>query len=203
VRTEPATIEQQVRPEDEVPELRADAAPTLTVTLSRSALHEICDELNAIGRALLEDGLETGGSLIGRQVRRVLEVLDASGPASGPDDGSARRFIDGVRISSAPGYGIARDLARHFSDARIVPLGAWHSHPIRKPEPSGVDRRSALLALEQLERELGWRAPNVWIDLIVTPGLREGFRSPRVFGWATRRLPWSGAITEPVRVTEA
>jgi hypothetical protein len=186
-------------PQLEVPELDAGAKPRLTVKLTRTALDVFRAELAGLGPVLLERGYESGGNLIGRNSGGVREVVDASGPEDSPGDRSERRFRDAVRICAASGFEIAEELREHSGDRTIQYLGGWHLHGIPEPQPSTTDRVSALRSLELL-RELDWRAPEEWVELIVYPDPVEGFDRLCVAGWATRPLPWKGAVTEPVRI---
>jgi hypothetical protein len=146
--------------------------------------------------------IETGGNLYAGQTRLgVLELLDASGP--GEDDGKPRRLPGAVRISIRQGLEIGEELRRIWQDDNLGLVGGWHSHPRPVCEPSETDRSSALLSLEQVQVLRSWRAPSAWVDLILCPDARDGWEAPRVFGWATRRLEWSGAsVTEPVRLVD-
>jgi hypothetical protein len=185
----------------DVPELRADATPKLTVRLNEPALDEIRTELLRDGLAILST-VETGGNLIGRVRGDVVEVIDATGPEGAPEgDGEARRMRDAVRVSLRGGYGVAAELARAYDDRSIIFAGGWHSHPRPIPEPSPTDRVSAISSLEHLRGQLGYRAPEQWVDLILYPHDRDGMEAPRVAGWVTRYEDWSGrAVTEPCNV---
>jgi hypothetical protein len=191
----------QEAPKVEIPELRADATPQLTVEVCPGALRQIKAELGRASHTMLEC-IETGGVLFAGQTRLgVLSLIDASGP--GEFDGEARRLPDSVRISLRHGHEIAEELRRNWQDENLGVVGSWHTHPIRDARPSETDRRGALLALDDLQEHRGWRAPRQWIDVIVHPDVRDGWEAPRVVGWATRRLEWSGSgITEPVHLVE-
>jgi hypothetical protein len=137
---------------------------------------------------------ETGGNLFGRLKAGALEVIDGSGPGS---DGQPRRFESAVMVSLKEGHEIARELRRIWHDELIGLVGGWHVHPRVAREPSEADCENALLALDDLERRHGWRAPSAWVDVILYPN-GDGWDAA---GWATRRLRWSGqAITEPVTI---
>jgi hypothetical protein len=88
----------------EIPELRKDATPKVTVKLRPGALAGIIEELNETGDIPL-NCLETGGSCFGRLRDGALELLDASGPGS---DESPRRFENAVKISIAEAPPTAR-----------------------------------------------------------------------------------------------
>jgi hypothetical protein len=130
----------------------------------------------------------------------VVDVIDASGPEASRDDRSERRFIDAVKICASSGLEIAAELRDHSGDRTIQLRGGWHVHGIPEPQPSTTDRASALRSLEYLRPAYDWAAPEQWVDLILCPSLREGFDAPNIYGWATRFLPWRGAVTEPMRV---
>lgn len=183
--------------EDEIPELLSDAEPRLVVRLGHGALEAIHAELSR-SEGLL-DTVESGGNLIGEFRGGELHVLDATGPG---EDGKARRFPDAARISTQSGYGVAGDLQKIWDNGLITFIGGWHTHPRPVREPSEADRQSALAGLDELVRKYGWKAPNQWLDLILFADSREGWASPKVAGWATRRPDWGGAVTEPVRVEE-
>jgi hypothetical protein len=188
-------------PEDhhEVPELCVDATPTLTVKLGPGAKREIQTELDRASDVMLSC-METGGNLLAGQPRlRVLELVDASGP--GEDDGEARRLPFGCRISARHGRERAAELRRISQDENIGFVGSWHTHPWFDPMPSEQDRIGSLLLLDDSRERRGWRAPSVWIDLILYPDEHDGWERPRLAGWGTRRLDWNGEpVTEPVRI---
>jgi hypothetical protein len=174
----------------EVPKLRADVTPSLTVRIGAGALDGILAELER------SDGLlrtvETGGNVFGRQSGKTIELLYASGLGS---DGKARRFENSVMVSLAEGHQHAKELQRIYqSDIRFI--GGWHTHPIREPLPSATDRSEALVALDQLHA-LGYLGTTSWLDLILIPG-RERWD---IRGWATRRSD-RGSYTEPIRVVD-
>jgi hypothetical protein len=185
----------------DVPELRVDAEPKLTVQLRERALDEIRAELLRDGLAILST-VETGGNLVGRAACNAVDVIDATGPESAPEgDGEARRMVDAVKVSLRGGYGVAAELARQSDDHSIIYCGGWHTHPRAIPEPSPTDRVSAISSLEHLREQLGYRAPEQWVDLILYPHDRDGMEAPRVAGWVTRYEDWSGrAVTEPCNV---
>jgi hypothetical protein len=176
----------------ELPELRADAAPSATVKLFPGARREIDAELERSSGILGTH--ETGGNLFGRLKGGALEVIDGSGPGS---DGQARRFEGAVMVSMKEGHEIARELRRNWHDELINLCGGWHVHPRPVREPSEADRENALMALDDLVERHGWRAPPAWVDVILYP-VGDGWSAA---GWATRRLEWSGqAVTEPVTI---
>jgi len=178
----------------EIPELRRDATPRVTVKLRPGALAGITEELNATGDIPL-DCLETGGSCYGRLRDGALELLDASGPGS---DEKARRFENAVMVSIAEAKEIEAELQRRWDDRTITACVGWHTHPADDPLPSATDRENALVALDQL-RQRSWAAPSYWTDLIVRADSRDGWNNPRVVAWVTRRVG-DGAVTEPGRI---
>jgi integrative and conjugative element protein (TIGR02256 family) len=160
-----------------VPELRADATPTLTVRLGVGALNGISAELER------SDGLlhtvETGGNLFGRHRGKTIELVHASGPG---DDGEARRFENSVMVSLADGYRHAEELERIYQ-RDVSFLGGWHTHPIRQPLPSATDRSEGLAGLDQMHRLGTWAT--CWLDLILMPDVQRGWDAPSIRGWAT------------------
>jgi integrative and conjugative element protein (TIGR02256 family) len=177
-----------------VPELRAEATPSLTVRLGAGALDGISAELER-SHGLLHT-VETGGNVFGRHRGNTIELVYASGPGS---DGKARRFENSVMVSLADGYQHAKELKRIYQDDRVSFLGGWHTHPIREPLPSETDRSEGLAGLDQMHRLGTWAT--CWLDLILMPNAHRGWEAPSVRGWATRRTDW-GAVTEPVLVVE-
>jgi hypothetical protein len=194
--SEPSTGSQIARSREprakrEVPELRRDRTPTLTVRLEPSALRGIRTELGRSDGLL--DCVETGGNLFGRRREGVMEITDASGPGT---DGRARRFPDAVRVSTKEALEDEAALRRTWGTDDIFFLGGWHTHPIELREPSGPDRANALAALDN--RDIGGAN---WIELILTADAVRGWDSAHVSGWATRRVSAFGAVTEPIVVT--
>ena len=180
--------------EQEVPELRQDATPKVTIRLGRMALEAIRDELRADGR-LIERGsgrMETGGCLItefapgGRKVR----VIAATWP------GGAGRGFDQVRISRALG----EQVAARYGDSSIQMAGVWHTHPEHGAwgsQPSHADRANTLAFLDsaQLERFLPFS-----VDLILSPERSGEMWHPVITGWITRRSDAGSPYTEPAIV---
>jgi Prokaryotic homologs of the JAB domain len=187
----PRAQDQQRR---EIPELRSDATPRVTVRLRSGALAGIVEELNETGDIPL-DCLETGGSLYGRLRDGALELLDASGPGS---DEQPRRFENAVKISIAEAKEIEAELQRSWDDQTITACAGWHTHPADDPLPSATDRENALVAFDELQRR-SWAAPSHWVDLIVRADSVDGWHQPRVVAWVTRRRG-AGAVTEPGRI---
>jgi proteasome lid subunit RPN8/RPN11 len=174
-----------------VPELRADAPPSLTVRLRPGAVLGIEAELER-SRGILGSH-ETGGNVFGRTRGGVLELIEASGPG---EDGKARRFEDAVMISVSEGHAIAKELRRSYDDNLIGLVGGWHVHPRPVPEPSETDRENALVGLDDLVERDGWKAPQLWLDVILYPN-GDGWDAA---GWATRRLGEFGSVTEPAAI---
>jgi hypothetical protein len=176
---------------DEVPELRPNAKPTITISLTRLAREVIHDEL-AFSRRFMEEQLgETGGWLFGfREGRKWL--------VSATDLGPGERMRKSVLLSYAHArHEVYRStLGTQVSFSRKF-LGCHHVHPlVGYTEPSSQDRKNALLGLE-------WRELNpadFALDLIISPHADRGWNSPQFHAWATRRDRWAGAITEPVTI---
>jgi proteasome lid subunit RPN8/RPN11 len=189
-RTPPPAPPLSPLPSVEVPELRANAAPTVTVNLGTALLGGLCEELER-GEGLL-DTVETGGNLFGRRRVGVLDLYHASGPGA---DGRARRFVDSVRVSIAEADAEARELQRIWQDD-VSFVGGWHTHPRPHRTPSDTDRASALGALDDVS---ALRFAPYWVDLILTADSERGWESPHVHGWVTRRTAL-GAVTEPARI---
>jgi hypothetical protein len=177
---------------DEVPELRTDAKPTITVSLTILARETIHDEL-AFSRRFMEQELgETGGWLFGSREGRKWLV-------SATDLGPGKRLSKSVLLN----YGQARhevyratlNTGSEFSSRKF--LGCWHVHPlVNYTEPSSSDRRNALLGLEWNELH----PADFALDIIISPHTDRGWNSPQFTAWATRRDRWAGAITEPATI---
>jgi hypothetical protein len=181
----------QLHAEREVPELRPNAKPTVTVTLSTLARETIHDEL-AFSRRFIEQELgETGGWLFGTR----------EGPKwllSATNLGAGERRSKSVVISF--------EQARHETYRANLAgngiwrkcLGTWHVHPvIGYTEPSGEDRKNALRLLEE---DIELNRADFALDIIVSPHADRGWNSPQFHAWATRRDRWAGAITEPATI---
>jgi hypothetical protein len=175
---------------DEIPELRADAEPTITVSLSVLARQTIETELMDSLSVIKDRLAETGGWLFGswEQGKWLMS-------ATGLGDGEMR----------SKSVVLDYDLARHELyranlggyNPRHKFLGCWHVHPIAgSTSPSGTDRRNSLRALDFKEMN----PADFAVDLIVSPHERRGWISPQYHAWATRRDRWAGPVTEPVTI---
>jgi hypothetical protein len=165
--------------EDVVPELRADAAPTLTVRISSAVRQAISDEIQETGWRL-DAGIETGGWLFAwSRFGREIEAAWATRLAGGERRPDAVLLDDDV-----PEY-----LERRHSNATVI--GSWHVHSSRPdPLPSPADRRVALLRCDD-------RGRSRWLSLIVT--CPDGnWRRPKLNGWVTHRALGVVPVTEPV-----
>jgi hypothetical protein len=175
---------------DEIPELRSNAKPTLTVTLTRLARETIHGEL-AFSRRFMEDELgETGGWLLGERVpgKWLVSATDL-----GAGTRMSKRCVLDYEQARHEAYRAtlsSRSFSRKF-------LGVWHVHPVvGYTEPSSTDRKNALAYLEY--RELN--PAEFALDIIVSPHADRGWNSPQFTAWATRRDRWAGAITEPATI---
>jgi hypothetical protein len=175
---------------DGVPELRVDAKPTVTVSLSVFARRTIETELMDSLSVIRDHLAETGGWLFGgwEQGKWLMS-------ATGLGDGEMR----------SKSVVLDFDLARHEVyranlggyNPRHKFLGCWHVHPIAgSTSPSGTDRRNALRGLDFKELN----PADFAVDLIVSPHERRGWISPQYHAWATRRDRWAGPVTEPVTI---
>ena len=173
----------------EIPELRADATPKITVKLGGGARRAIKDELRRDGLIEVCPGLETGGCLIAQfRSRREVWVMDATWPGDG-----ARRGYEQVRISEALGDAVEAQIVRNYNEeARMV--GCWHSHPVRVTTPSGPDRANALAYFDRVRMD---RWLPFAIDMIVTPARGGDWWHPDVHAWVTRRSRAGTPYTEP------
>ena len=120
--------------EREIPELRHDATPKVTVTVGRIATEAIREELRRDDRLIEVGHLETGGCLVAdiKLGGRSARIVDATWP------GGPGRGYDQVRISEALGEEVAANyrewsrsddvrmvgLLAHASGSRDHPLGA-------------------------------------------------------------------------------
>jgi hypothetical protein len=171
---------------DEIPELRPNAKPMITFSLTRLARETIHSEL-AFSRRFMEEELgETGGWLLGERVpgKWLVSATDLGA-------GTRRSKQCGLSYEQVRHEVYRASLSPRGSSRRF--LGCWHVHPIvGYTEPSNTDRKSALRGLEWHELNPAEFA----LDIIITPHVDRGWNSPQFIGWATRRDRWAGAITE-------
>jgi hypothetical protein len=181
---------------DEVPVLRTELQTGFSVHLGSGALRGILEEFER-SDWLFAHHVESGGCLFGRQRASSLDLLAASGPGN---DEKARRFENACMISLSEGLADAAELRRQYDDSLVGVVGSWHVHPESDATPSPTDRAHGLLGLSELEREMGWRAPTRWVDVILTPDAARGWDAPFATAWATRRQGQWGSVTERVRI---
>lgn len=106
-----------------------------------------------------EDGLETGGILLGRgpdtNSRLYVEQAGDAGPNAKREEGYFQRDT-----------GHATTLSRQaWEDHRRVWVGDWHTHPHGDPAPSSLDVTTYARHLS--DSELGFE---VFVSIIVVPG---------------------------------
>jgi integrative and conjugative element protein (TIGR02256 family) len=119
-----------------------------------------------------EDGLETGGILLGRgpDANGVVQV-EIAGDA-GPRAERRRDFFLRDLVH-------ARSLAEEaWATSRSIWVGEWHTHPLggRAPSPSDIRTYVSLLATAELEFE-------IFTAIIVTPGFQGNWRQPQLWPW--------------------
>jgi len=142
-----------------------------TVTLRLNVTQEADAAIRELAQ-LSEDGLETGGILLGRGpsdhgLIDVIEVGDP-GPRARREPTTFLRDLDHARTLA--------DAA--WEHSRATWIGEWHTHPKAGPEPSARD----LVTYAQLLDDATLRFA-VFVSIIVTP------RDPG--GWADAALtPW-------------
>ena len=119
-----------------------------------------------------EDGLETGGILLGRGPGEDgivhVELAGDAGP------GAERRSDFFLRDLAH-----ARSLAEEaWVGSRAIWVGEWHTHPLggRAPSSSDLDTYGRLLAASALEFEL-------FVSIIVTAEEDRGWAAPRLCPW--------------------
>lgn len=143
--------------------MRPDVTLRLNVSPAAEArIHELA--------RVSEDGLETGGILLGRgpSPYGLLDILDAGDP--GPN---AVRHADSF----------LRDLAhaQQLADAawtrnRATWIGEWHTHPETGADPSPRD----LVTYAELLTQPGL---DFTVSIIVTPGIDKDWTSPALTPW--------------------
>jgi integrative and conjugative element protein (TIGR02256 family) len=123
-----------------------------------------------------EDGLETGGILIGRgpSAHGLIDIVDVGDP--GPE---------AIRRADA----FLRDLqhAQRLADAawsrnRATWIGEWHTHPRSGPQPSARDLLTYAEILTQSELDFA-----VFISIIITPGIDTDWTSLTLTPWLIGR----------------
>jgi integrative and conjugative element protein (TIGR02256 family) len=152
------------------------------VTLRLHILPEAAARIWALARAS-QDGLETGGILLGRgpSPRGLIDVTDAGDP--GPD---AVRRPDLFLRDLAHAQALA-DAA--WQDSHVMWIGEWHTHPKTGAEPSSRDLATyaELLADAELEFE-------VFVAIIVTPGPGRGWADPMLTAWLVARTQLADVV---------
>jgi Prokaryotic homologs of the JAB domain len=178
-----------VRDEREVPELRANAKPTVTVKVGSLARATIGEEL-AWSRSLLETyRAETGGWIFGVYDRGSWHLM-ATRLGSAGERKPEKVLMDYAEAERAAI--LIRD-----GEARMRFLGTWHSHPFpNSSQPSSADRTNALTFM-------GWRDLNpapFAVSVILTPDRDRGWSAPQFHAWTTRRNQFGTAVTEPATI---
>lgn len=108
---------------------------TSRVRLSAAAWETIVNEVSAAN-----DGLETGGILLGRQHDDYIEVTVAGDPGPNAKQEPTRFLRD---------LGHARTLAESaWTTDQSQWIGEWHTHPNTEPLPSPIDLDSYARHLE-------------------------------------------------------
>jgi integrative and conjugative element protein (TIGR02256 family) len=125
---------------------------------------------------LSEDGLETGGILLGRgpSDHGLIDVIEAGDP--------------GPRARREPTT-FLRDLdhARKLADAawersRAAWIGEWHTHPEARPEPSACDLVTYAQLLDDATLKFA-----VFVSIIVTPRDSSGWADATLTPWLIGR----------------
>src|SRR6266487_1296632 len=123
--------------------------------------------------AASEDGLETGGILLGDDHGLAGPILVRH--CGGPGPGAIRRSAF-FRRDTDYAAALAAEAAATDGSAWI---GEWHIHGVALPEPSGRDLRTYRKLLE--DPELAFAR---FLALIVTAGRELGWRMPLVHAWS-------------------
>lgn len=142
-----------------------------TVTLRLNVTQEANAAIRQLAQ-LSDDGLETGGILLGRgpSGHGLIDVIEAGepGPRARREQTTFLRDLDHARKLA--------DAA--WERSRAAWIGEWHTHPKAAPEPSARD----LVTYTQLLDDATLRFA-LFVSIIVTP------REPG--GWADATLtPW-------------
>lgn len=136
--------------------------PQRTVRLQRSALHAISSASHAA-----DDGLETGGILLGHQHSNGdLTVTLAGDP--GP---AAIRTARAFRRDPAHAQALAD---RAWDTDGSIWVGDWHTHPTGPAEPSAVDLRAYLSVLSD---------PTVGMDRFLALIVLPSQTGPLLYPW--------------------
>jgi integrative and conjugative element protein (TIGR02256 family) len=147
------------------------------VTLRLHILPEAAVRIRALARAS-QDGLETGGILLGRgpSPRGLIDVIDAGDP--GPD---AMRRPDSFMRDLAHAQALA-DSA--WQESHAIWIGEWHTHPKTGAEPSSRDFVTYAELLTEPELQF-----TVFVSIIVTPGPDSDWADPTLTAWLVARSP--------------
>jgi integrative and conjugative element protein (TIGR02256 family) len=147
------------------------------VTLRLHILPEAAAKIWALARAS-EDGLETGGILLGRgpSPHGLIDVTDVGDPGA-----EAVRRPD----SFLRDLGHAQALADSaWQDSHATWIGEWHTHPRTGGEPSGRDVATYAKLLADPDLQFA-----VFVSIIVTPGPDTNWADPTLTAWLVARTP--------------
>jgi len=162
----------------QVPELRADAEPMVTLRLDEPARKIIHAELDFSRELIEKHGSETGGWLFAKRDAAHYNTWHLRPTRLGDgrrkpnaltlDRGEAARAVREFEACEATGYRFC---------------GCWHIHPTGNPEPSGPDRTSAhaLISGDDFDN-----TPFA-VTLILTPNRDRTRRwsQPQMHAWTT------------------